>query len=52
MTNIDVTNQESFFNEFKLFVGDERTSDSIDAVSNMSSIQFINLSKFECRIIT
>ena len=49
-----MTNQKSLFNHFKVFVGDDRASDSIDAegISNISSIQYINLSKFESSIDT
>ena len=54
MTSTDVTNQKSLFNHFKVFVGDDRVSDSIDAegISNISSIRYINLSKFESSIDT
>ena len=48
-----MTNQESFYNHFKVFVGDDRASDSIDAegISNISSIRYINLSEFEYSIV-
>lgn len=47
-----MTNQKSLFNHFKVFVGDDRASDSIDAVGNISSIRYINISKFESSIDT
>ena len=54
MKSIHVTNQELFFYQFKVFVGDDRVSDSIDGegISNISSIRYINLSKFESSIVT
>ena len=52
MTSIHVINQELFFNQFKVFVGEDRASDSIDGVGNISSIQYINLSKYESSIVT